>query len=60
MPTHDNEWPSEHWEALISTIVDRIGVEGFLEMCTYVLQEQHGCAWVALAASRQTAEEATR
>ena len=57
MPTYNDEWPSAHWEELISTIIDRIGVERFLEMATYVLEEQHGCVWVALAASRQTAEQ---
>lgn len=33
----------EHWEQLIGTIIDRLGVDQFFEMIAYVL-EQRGCA----------------
>jgi dissimilatory sulfite reductase (desulfoviridin) alpha/beta subunit len=37
MALYDNK----HWEELIGVIIERIGVERFIEMTAYVL-EQHG------------------
>ena len=36
----------QHWEALIGTIIDRVGVEAFIEHATYAL-EQRGFARLA-------------
>jgi hypothetical protein len=36
MPAYDNA----HWEALIGTIIERIGVERFIEMTAYVLDQR--------------------
>jgi dissimilatory sulfite reductase (desulfoviridin) alpha/beta subunit len=34
------EYDNKHWEELIATIIDRLGVERFLEMVAYVLEQQ--------------------
>jgi len=30
----------EHWEQLIDTIIERVGVAGFLEAAAYVLEQK--------------------
>ena len=32
----------KHWEGLVDTIIDRIGVERFIDIVVYVLEER-GC-----------------
>jgi hypothetical protein len=34
------EYNGAHWEALIRTIIERIGAERFVEMAAYVLEER--------------------
>jgi dissimilatory sulfite reductase (desulfoviridin) alpha/beta subunit len=34
------EYDSRHWEQLIGTIIDRIGVERFFDMVRYVLEQR--------------------
>ena len=49
----------EHWEQLIGTIIDRLGIEGFFEAIAYVLH-QRGPEHLILATAllRQMAQEA--
>jgi hypothetical protein len=35
-----DEYDGAHWEALIGTIIERLGAERFVEMAAYVLEER--------------------
>jgi dissimilatory sulfite reductase (desulfoviridin) alpha/beta subunit len=37
-------YDAQHWEQLIGTIIDRIGVERFFDMVKYVLEERGECS----------------
>jgi hypothetical protein len=40
------DYDKQHWEQLINTIIERLGVESFIEHAAYVLEER-GCVRLA-------------
>jgi hypothetical protein len=55
-------YDEKHWEVLVGTIIDRIGVEAFLDTTAYVLrqkQEQHAPASEHLGAVANGVEALT-